>query len=365
MFASLARLKAALGALSLVVVLCTVSSAIVLATQDDQAKRRKAQAQEVVLSTIPRHVYKVVDQVDAKEKNECWYFHLVVDDTRMPARDPLSALITLFSGSTVRKGLDLSAEALSSQRALSFKKHAGIDEAFDLRHHFCEPAALAIDKVRYELEFGAPNGKKRRKSVEIPILTYIQKAKLVFPLKGNFVVMNGNVVEGGHHEWSQQFAYDIVGLDAHGGVVTGEGAKNDELVGWGREVIAPADGVVTYSRNDVPDNSRPGVIDMAVLEAMPEQPWPLAGNVVVIDHGGGEYSLLGHMQKGSVRVKRGDHVRQADVLGLLGNSGHSQGPHLHYHLMNGEFLFRSDGLPSRFENVEGGTPTQCVMLEAK
>ncbi|PTL82866.1 hypothetical protein DAT35_18020 [Vitiosangium sp. GDMCC 1.1324] len=35
----------------------------------------------------------------------------------------------------------------------------------------------------------------------------------------------------------------------------------------------------------------------------------LAGNVVVIDHGGGEYSLLAHMQQGSVTVKAGDKVR--------------------------------------------------------
>jgi murein DD-endopeptidase MepM/ murein hydrolase activator NlpD len=148
-------------------------------------------------------------------------------------------------------------------------------------------------------------------------------------------------------------------------MITGEGAKNEEFAGWGRNVIAPASGLVTYSRNDVPDNLGPGVIDMDALQRLPEQPWPTAGNVVVIDHGGGEYSLLGHMQKGSVRVKRGDRVVQADVLGRLGNSGHSQGPHLHYHLMNGELLFRSDGLPSHFENVEGGTPTQGVMSEAK
>jgi hypothetical protein len=342
-----------------------VVPAVVHATEKAQTKRPTAQKPEVVLSTIPRHVYKVVDRVDAKEKNECWYFHVVVDDTRTPARDPMSASVTLYSGPTVRKKLEFGAEALSSQRAVTFKKNAGIVESFDLRHHFCEPVALSIDRVRYELELGVPSGKKIRASVEIPILTYIQKTRLVFPIKGNFVVTNGNVAEGGHHEWSQQFAYDILGLDPHLAMITGEGTKNEEFVGWGREVIAPADGVVTYSRNDVPDNSGPGVIDMDALQALPEQPWPVAGNVVVIDHGGGEYSLLGHMQKGSVRVKRGDHVRRADVLGLLGNSGHSQGPHLHYHLMNGEFLFRSDGLPSRFENVEGGTPTQGVMSEAK
>jgi hypothetical protein len=307
----------------------------------------------------------MVDRIDSKEKNECWYFHLVVQDEQKRALNPRSASIKLRSGSTVHMTLDLGADVLSSQRGLSFRKNAGMDESFDLRHHFCAPADPSIDRVSYELELGTSDGKKRRKSIEIPIRTYVQKAKLIFPLRGNFVITNGNVVEGGHHEWSQHFAYDIIGLGPHFELIVGEGAKNEEFVGWGREVLAPAGGVVTYSRNDVPDNAAPGMTNMEILQGLPDQPWPMAGNIVVINHSGGEYSALGHMQKGSVRVERGGRVKQGDVLGLLGNSGHSQGPHLHYHLMNGELLFRSDGLPSRFENVEGGTPTQGMMLEAK
>jgi hypothetical protein len=324
-----------------------------------------AQDSDVSLTTIPRQVYKTADRLDTKEKNECWYFRVVVQDRSSRELKPTSVVITLYSGPTVMKIEELRGAALSGQTSVSFTKNAGLEETFDLGHHFCEPAVSAIDRLRYELEVEAPDDKKLKRSIEVPLLSYVQKSKLIFPIKGNFVVVNGNVIEGGHHEWSQQFAYDIVGLDAHGAVITGEGAKNEDFLGWGREVIAPADGVVTYSRNDIPDNSGPGVIDMEALQALPEQPWPIGGNAVVIDHGGREYSFLGHMQKGSVRVKRGDHVRQADVLGLLGNSGHAQGPHLHYHLMNGDVLFQSDGLPSRFENVEGGTPTQGTMLDAK
>jgi hypothetical protein len=320
---------------------------------------------EAVLSTVPRHVYKVPDRLDSKEKNECWYFHVVVEDSRGRALDPMSAVIELYAGPKLRKRSELGAEALNSQRGLTFKKNAALDESFDLRQHFCEPADLAIDRVRYRLELRTSEGAKIGGTIEIPILTYVQKTKLVFPLRGNFVVVNGTVVEGGHHEWSQNFAYDIVGLDPHMALVAGEGVRNEDFVGWGREVIAPADGVVSYSRNDVPDNTTPGVIDMEALQKLPEQPWPIAGNVVVIDHGNGEYSFLGHMRRGSVRVATGNRVKQGDVLGLLGNSGHSQGPHLHYHLMNGALLFRNDGLPSQFENVEGGTPTQGTMSEAK
>ena len=39
---------------------------------------------------------------------------------------------------------------------------------------------------------------------------------------------------------------------------------------WGREVIAPADGVVVYARNDVPDQPRPGTIDSSIYEHLPK-----------------------------------------------------------------------------------------------
>lgn len=314
-----------------------------------------AQDSDVSLSTIPRQVYKTTDRLDTKEKNECWYFRVVVLDRSSRELKPTAVVITLYSGPTVVKIVELRAAALNGQTSVSFTKNSGLVESFDLGHHFCEPAASAIDRLRYELEVEAPDDKKLKRSIEMPLLSYVQKTKLNFPIKGSFIVVNGNVIEGGHHEWSQQFAYDIVGLGKHLEMLKGEGTKNKDFIGWGRQVLAPADGVVTSSRNDVADNPAPGKI----------QPGPPAGNSVVIDHGGGEYSFLGHMQKGTVRVKPGDRVRSGDVIGLLGNSGHSQGPHLHYHLMNAPELFKSDGLPSRFENIEGGTPTQGTPSEAK
>ncbi|MEP6767295.1 MAG: M23 family metallopeptidase [Acidobacteriota bacterium] len=98
---------------------------------------------------------------------------------------------------------------------------------------------------------------------------------------------------------------------------------------------------------------------------MPEPPWGVAGNCVVIDHQNGEFSVLAHMQPASVRVKKGDHVRQDDVLGKLGNSGATTGPHLHYHLMDGPNLLRSDGLPARFENTCVPVPKPGQWCDAK
>lgn len=320
----------------------------------------------IALSVVPRHVYKVADALDTKEKSEVWYFQLVVDDAAKPSR-PASETIELFSGTRMVSSTRLTGDALEAIRGRNLSTRSGLNESFDLRHHFREPAALAIDRIHYQLEVAdSLDGNTSTQSIDIPVRTYAQKTKLIFPIRGNFIVTNGNVTEGGHHEWSQFFAYDIIGLGPHyEWIVSGDGTKNEDFAGWGREVIVPGDGVVSYARNDVPSNPAPGQIDMKMLESMPEPNWSVAGNVVVIDHGNGEFSCFGHMQPGSVRVKRGQRVKQGQVIGLLGNSGHSQGPHVHYHLMNGPLLFKSDGLPSRFENVEGGTPVQGNPSEAK
>ncbi len=65
----------------------------------------------------------------------------------------------------------------------------------------------------------------------------------------------------------------------------------------------------------------------------------------------GEYSSLGHLQHRSVRANVGDRVTRGQVIGKVGSSGPSEHPHLHYQLMAGTHLTRSDGLPSQFVNV--------------
>lgn len=54
------------------------------------------------------------------------------------------------------------------------------------------------------------------------------------------------------------------------------------------------------------------------------------GNYVMIDHGNGYTSSFSHMQK--YLVHRGDHVKRGQVIGLVGNTGRSTGPHLHYEI---------------------------------
>ena len=52
------------------------------------------------------------------------------------------------------------------------------------------------------------------------------------------------------------------------------------------------------------------------------------GNMVVIDHGHGMVTRFGHAHK--ILVKRGDAVKRGDTIALMGNTGRSTGPHVHY-----------------------------------
>ena len=54
------------------------------------------------------------------------------------------------------------------------------------------------------------------------------------------------------------------------------------------------------------------------------------GNSMVIDHGNNIVTRYAHMQR--IMVKVGDYVQRGDVIGMLGNTGRSTGPHLHYEI---------------------------------
>lgn len=61
------------------------------------------------------------------------------------------------------------------------------------------------------------------------------------------------------------------------------------------------------------------------------------GKMVTIDHGYGFVTRYGHLQ--SYKVKNGTRVKRGDVIGLMGSTGYSTGPHLHYEVQrNGKAL---------------------------
>lgn len=60
------------------------------------------------------------------------------------------------------------------------------------------------------------------------------------------------------------------------------------------------------------------------------------GNHVEINHGNGYQTLYAHMIPGSIQVEQGQEVKQGDVIGYVGSTGNSSGPHLHFEVRQNE-----------------------------
>ncbi|PPR19827.1 MAG: hypothetical protein CFH40_02184 [Alphaproteobacteria bacterium MarineAlpha10_Bin3] len=91
----------------------------------------------------------------------------------------------------------------------------------------------------------------------------------------------------------------------------------------GVAVLAAAAGTVGVTRDGMPDVSSRLVGKDAVTDRG-------LGNVVVIDHGGGWRTIYAHMRRDSVLRRAGDKVAAGDRLGLVGLSGLSEFPHVHF-----------------------------------
>ena len=74
-----------------------------------------------------------------------------------------------------------------------------------------------------------------------------------------------------------------------------------------------------------------------------------AGNWVSIRIAPRRYLLYAHMVPGSVRVRTGQQVRRGQVIGLLGNSGNSSTPHLHFQVSDRPGFAPVDSLPYVFD----------------
>ena len=144
---------------------------------------------------------------------------------------------------------------------------------------------------------------------------------------------------GGRGVIAQRYAIDYV-LVRDGRIADGDMEVNESYFGYGEELIAVADAVVASTKDGIPDNV-PGE-DSRAVEITLET---VAGNYVILDLGNGRYAFYAHLQPGSVRVRPGDRVTRGQVLGLLGNSGNSTGPHLHFHIADANSPLGADGLP--------------------
>jgi hypothetical protein len=313
-------------------------------------------AERVRLLHAPTRVYKLRD--NSRENAESWLFHLVVETAPGDELQPVEMDVEHRSRGEVLETATLVQAAVAALRVAAMTRQVGVTgerlaepvQWQMYRVRASRPIATATDEVRIVMRLRDAAGATVSAECSVPIGTYTPKTSLIFPFRGRGYISQAQANDGGHANRSGQFAIDALGVDENYAPVSSPEDVNSAYVGFGRELVAPAAGTVVRVRADRPDQPVTNRSDPAYYA--PEFPnGGDMGNHVVIDHGGGEFSVIAHMMAGSVLVALGETVRQGQPLGRLGNSGDTNGPHVHYQLQAGPDWPSADALPCTFTNV--------------
>jgi Peptidase family M23 len=184
------------------------------------------------------------------------------------------------------------------------------------------------------------------------------------PLKGGpWVAANGPGNLSGHRRTvipiqglarvAQRFATDWILLGADGRLWLGDSTRNENWYGYRQPLLAVAEAMVVDVKDGIPEN-----VPLAPKRAVPITLETVGGNYVILDLGAGRYAFYAHMVPGSATVKVGDRVTPGQVIGLLGNSGNSDAPHLHFHVGDAPSPLGTEGIPFVIDSFEklGTTP---------
>jgi hypothetical protein len=190
------------------------------------------------------------------------------------------------------------------------------------------------------------------------------------PFKGDgWVNGNGCCLEVGPHRFvmnamngrldpSEGFAIDWIKVDAEGKAFRGDGKKSENWLCYGVDVLAVGPGTVVETMRDLPDET-PGV-PPTITDVT-----HIAGNHVLLDLGGGHYAMYAHLAPKSLTVHVGDHVKSGDKIGLLGNSGNSTGPHLHFQISDRPSTLDVTSMPYVFPSMtlQARIPLDLVAID--
>jgi murein DD-endopeptidase MepM/ murein hydrolase activator NlpD len=226
------------------------------------------------------------------------------------------------------------------------------------------------------------NGKLDQKDLQetiLPIATKLKKPiRIAPPLRGTgWLACGGYAASTGHRRalmpidnklrCAQRFAIDWIKVDKEGFTTKGDHKNVESAACYGAPVYAVENGEV-----------------VAVVSKFENQPVGTAsddiyqpgGNIVVIKHPGEFYSFYAHLKPGSIKIKEGERIKRGQQLAAVGNSGNSDGPHLHMHITDAPGPLSADGIPyifgkftrvGRIEDMNAaiGRDTACAKQEIK
>ena len=296
---------------------------------------------------------------------------------------------TLYLATIEGSVMDASVKPISRQSVNMNSQATGIrsvgrtllkpGESIDIFNPFYSFAADAkITFLQYEFFFDYADSPQQRlknqkrlpvdfdlsvKKIIVP-RTYTPKTYFDLPLKGKVIVQDGhNPGQGGGPvgaveqplknvvSKANRYAFNLASSDENGNMYNGDPFKKENWFVFGKPVYAPAGGIVVDLQNGVPDNEFKG--KTVSLPRIPPDTDPYGmGNYVIIDHGNGQFSMLQHLEQGTIMVRMGEQVRPGQQIGKIGFSGNATFPHLHYVVMNGTRAQTAEGIPSYFGNYK-------------
>lgn len=208
-------------------------------------------------------------------------------------------------------------------------------------------------KIYHKLYFEGLN--KKGEPVVLPIEVTILKVPdltkvilgLPFNKKGKWLYeaaeshQDGRFLTEGKATYPQRFAIDWTFVDPNGNFVENDIKQNENWKGYGIELISVADGTVVDIKDGIIENE-PLFEDMAVRITRET----IGGNYITIDIGNNLHAVYAHVIPNSFKVKIGDRIKKGQVIGLLGNSGNSDSPHLHFQIESkSNTFFGGEGMP--------------------
>lgn len=205
---------------------------------------------------------------------------------------------------------------------------------------------------------GVPIGVARRQAIEVAP-----------PLRGpRWVVANGCCSPPNAHRAAtlaingtvhapERFAIDFVQLDRGGRLFSGPLDLNSSYAFFGAPILSATAGTVVDVRDGLPEQT-PGALPAgATIQNA-------GGNHVVVRIGPGRFAFYAHLQPGRIAVEEGDRVRAGQAIGRLGNTGNTDGAHLHFHIMDSPSPLEANGLPFTFTTMRGeGRLTEPALLQ--